>query len=217
MSVLILFALGLMHGVQPDHAIAAASSASRSGQSVWRAALHVASGHAGALVLVALMRPLLPAHVLASMERWAGPAGGASLVLAGAVVIAQVLRNRYLVHAHPHSHDGNTHEHLHAHPSGHLLRHAHHGGRGALMLGLVLGLSGARTALLLPTLAGSDAVIAGIALYCVGVAAGAVGVSALLDLAKRLVRGPGGLRWLDLATGSAAVAVGMRLFATSLP
>lgn len=202
--------LGVLHGLQPDHAAAASTLAARAGTSAWRAAFRVALGHAAALGLMALLVRLLPATTLALLESASGRIGGASLVVVGFALIFQAIRARYVVHAHAHQHDRHDHEHLHAHPVERVAEHHHRHAAGALAVGLALGLGGARSLLvLLPAMAGPGAGLEAVALYACGIVAGCVAVSGGVDLVRRLAGARS--RWVDVAAGAAAMVAGTRL------
>ncbi len=205
-----LLLLGGLHGLQPEHALSASAMAARAGASAWRTGLRLAAGHAAALGLAAATIQWIPSNIFASMETWAARAGGASLVLFGLLLVVQVIRGRYLLHAHDHEHGPRRHAHLHAHPAERTAAHEHGHGTGAVALGLALGLGGARSfAVLLPALEGPLAGAASIAAYAAGVALGCVAACLGVDLVRG--RAGGGVRWLDLATGVASCAAGARV------
>ena len=135
-----LLLLGGLHGLQPEHALSASAMAARSGGSAWRTGLRLALGHAAALGLAATSLQWIPSNIFASMETWATRIGGASLVFFGLLLVMQVIRGQYLLHAHDHDHGQRRHAHLHAHPTERTGAHEHGHGTGAVALGLALGL-----------------------------------------------------------------------------
>lgn len=210
MALLTLFLFGALHGLQPDHAAAAAGLAARSGASVFRAALGIAAGHAGALLLVALLVQLLPGGWVARIDSVGGVVSSSALLLVGLAVVFQAVRRRYVVHAHDHRHGNKDHAHLHAHPARAVERHEHGHLRGALVLGLVLGVSGARTiTALAPSIAGGASAAIAIGIYALGIALGSAVVSLGLDGVRKLALGRGWLPSVDLIAGGAACVVGV--------
>lgn len=183
-----LLGLGLLHGLQPDHAAVAYGAAARTRGSVLRAALAVAAGHGAALLLFAAVFGLLPG-------RWLTNAAWAADWTAGAVLVAIGLA--HALHAlRPHR-DVAPHK-------GHPLL--------AAGLGLVIGLAGFRgSEILFAGLGRSPLLLVGA--YALGIAAGAVVWGMALDLARRLARGASAGRWLDLAAAGGTAALGLRMLA----
>lgn len=206
--------LGLLHGIQPDHVTAALGLAARSGGAAWRAALQLAAGHAGALVLAALSLRLLPAETAERIEPFLGMIAGLSLSAIGALLVLQVLRGRYVLHTHAHEHGPDKeHVHLHAHavptPAQKSAHHAHHHGRNAITVGLLLGLGGARgLVIVLPSIHGTASGAAAIGLYSAGIAAGVVLLCAAVDVLRRTAHLRLSPNALTLLVGIAAFGVG---------
>lgn len=150
----------------------------------WLAALRIASGHALALAGVFLLVRLFPSAPLAQLETGASFAGAVALVGLGLFLLVRAARQP----------QAERHGHSHAGP--------------AVLLGVVLGLSGARSAaLILPLVTGPAGAIGGLLIYCVGIAAGIAAISVSADVARRLV-GQGGVRVLDATLGVMTFAAG---------
>ncbi|MFM2152281.1 MAG: hypothetical protein RL199_716 [Pseudomonadota bacterium] len=201
--------LGVVHGLQPDHVAAAAATGLRAGRSLVHASLRLAAGHALALGLMALLVRLWRPGQLAWLETWAAWAGSASLVWLGGALLLQVFRSHYVVHAHSHRHGPRAHEHLHAHPVEAQGAHEHRHGFGALMLGLVMGLGGARSLVLVVSAAASERAPLLLGLHATGVAAGCFGAAWLVSRVRHAWGARA--RWLDLVSAGAAVVAGVRL------
>lgn len=207
MSFLWIVLLGALHGMQPDHAAAAAALAARTGTSAWAAALRIALGHAAALALVALAITVVPRLAGLDVERWLDAAAGVSLLVLAGALLFQVLRARYLMHAHAHDHGGREHEHAHVHPVRAAEAHEHGHVAGAVGVGLVLGLAGARSlAAMLPGMSQRAGPVLALALYCAGIAMGASGVSLVVDVARTRLARWLPVRFLDVVTAACALA-----------
>ena len=201
--------LGLVHGLQPDHVAAAAATGLRAGRSLVHASIRLALGHAAALALMALLVRVWRPSSLSRLETFATWTGSASLVWAGAALLLQLIRSQYVVHAHEHRHGVQAHEHLHAHPVESQGAHEHGHVRGALALGLVMGLGGARSLVLVVSAASSERAPVLLGLHAAGVAAGCLGASFVVDLVRR---GWGErARWFDLVSALVAIVAGVRL------
>jgi hypothetical protein len=209
MTPLWWLALGLVHGLQPDHVAAAAATGLRAGRSIVHASLRLALGHAAALGFMALLVRLWNPENVTRLEQAATWAGSASLVWAGGTLLLQLIRSRYVVHAHTHRHGPRAHEHLHAHPVEAQGAHEHGHLRGAAALGVLMGLGGARSLVLVVSAASSRHAPLLLGLHAAGVAAGCLSASWLIDLLRRGwgVRA----RWFDLVSAVAAVIAGVRL------
>jgi hypothetical protein len=202
--------LGLMHGLQPDHAAAATAMGARRGAAAWRAAARLAGGHAAALLLLTLLLSRVPSARLTQVEKASGIAGGLTLAAIGIVLVFQAIRSRYVLHAHAHRHGAKDHAHLHTHPLEEMTRHEHGHLSSIVGVGFLLGMTGARgLAMMLPNMMGPSSVLVPIALYATGVAAGSMLVSAAIDLMRARLVALG--RWLDLGSGLAAVWFGVRI------
>lgn len=212
--------LGLMHGAQPDHAVAAYGIAARTGTAAWRAALRVAAGHAVALAALMAAASLLPKKLVHDFAPFADAAAGGSLLVLAAGLLLQTWRGRYVVHRH-HAADGAS---LHAHHTSHVDHgqghghgHAHHKLSG-MALGLILGLSGARTmAVILPALVGKTAPVTVLVLHSLGIAVGSVAGAFVLDVARKVAKRWSAEHWVDVAGAAGTAAIGVRLLMTAAP
>lgn len=109
--------LGVLHGIEPDHAAGIASMTSDAGDSKRSALLGAcfAIGHVFLVVIwVALAYALLDMASVSQTFDLVGPivVGILLLVLSGVLAITGL---RKLVHTHEHHHDGTGHTHLHLH------------------------------------------------------------------------------------------------------
>lgn len=214
MGWLTILLFGALHGLQPDHLAAAGALAARTGTSVLAAAMRLAAGHAVALAAFALGAMFLPAGLPGRLEPWADALAGVSLAVIGIAVLLQALRSRYVVHAHEHEHDGEKHEHVHVHPTTATQSHDHGHLRSAIAIGLVLGIGGARSlVILLPAIAGPGSGLAAIGVYCVGIFAGVAGLARLVDIVRGFAASRNATRFLDAAFGLGALVIGGRLLA----
>lgn len=221
MGWLTIFVFGTLHGLQPDHLAAAGALAARTGASVMAAAMRVAAGHAGALLAFALAAMLLPAGLPERLEVWADAIAGASLAIIGVAVILQALRGRYVVHSHEHTHGDKTHEHTHVHPARtdheHVQAHEHRHLKGAIAVGLVLGIGGARSlVVLLPRVAGPGSGLLAIAVYCGGIFIGIAVLARIVDWVRRLATTDKRARALDATLGLGAFVAGAHMLVTGL-
>lgn len=212
MGWLTIFVFGALHGLQPDHLAAAGALAARTGASVLAAAVRIAAGHAGALLAFALAAMLLPAGLPERLEVWADVIAGASLAVIGTAVILQALRGRYVVHSHEHEHGDTAHEHVHVHPARAKHEHNHGHLKSAIAVGLVLGIGGARSlVVLLPRVAGPGSGLLAIAVYCAGIFLGVAGLARLVDWVRRFARSHKAARALDATFGLGALVAGAHM------
>lgn len=212
MGWITIFLFGVMHGLQPDHLAAAGALAAKSRTSVLGAALRIASGHALALLAVAAAALFLPHALAVKLETWADALAGVSLAVIGLAVLLQALRGRYILHAHEHTHEGETHAHVHVHHANALGRHDHKHLRTAIAVGLVLGVGGARSlVVLLPRIAGTGSGLLAIAVYCGGIFLAVSGLATLADVVRRRTTGQRVIRLMDGAFGLGAMMAGAHL------
>lgn len=216
MGWLTIFVFGALHGLQPDHLAAAGALAARTGSSVMAAATRIAAGHAGALLAFALAAMLLPMGLPERLETWADVIAGTSLSVIGVAVILQALRARYVVHSHEHVHGDQAHEHVHVHPARteheHARAHEHKHLKSAIAVGLVLGIGGARSlVVLLPRVAGPGSGLLAIAVYCAGIFIGVAGLAQLVDWVRRFATNHKAARALDATFGLGALAAGAHM------
>jgi hypothetical protein len=191
-GLLLIFLLGAGHGWQPDHAVAAAALAVRGGIPTWIAALRLALGHCTALLMLAVLAALLPKMHWPWLDRWSTVLGASALIGVGALVFRRVWTQP----------------------------HAHHAARPkssvTVGLGWILGLSGARSAvILLPLMGGSNRAVTTLLTYCIGVTSGIVLASIGIELVRRLSAGTWAVRWLDGVLGAGSVVCGCWLLFSS--
>jgi len=196
----LLFVLGALHGLQPDHAVAAMGVASRSGTRAWRQALRVAAGHTAALGAAAIALQGLPGAVVRWIEPVAGTTTAAALLLLGLTSLVQLLRSRFVVHDHDHARP-------HVHTVEATARHTHGWGFSALALGVVLGLGGARSAGVLSLASGGHLVV-GLVLYGIGLAVTSAAASGAFDLLRATADRHGHARLADVLAASGSVVAG---------
>jgi nickel/cobalt exporter len=174
----ILFSLGVLHGVGPDHLAAITAFGAAAGRDFRRIvffAIRFALGHALVLSIAGLLAKfgsmMLP-------ERWENGfdiAAGAFLAMTGVVLLTGLLTGMIKLHSHHHHHDHSVHHHFHLHmladrhePA----KHPHVHGGTAVGLGALFAMGGARSLLtvapiaLAPTVAGS---MIRILVFCFGI------------------------------------------------
>jgi len=141
--------LGVAHAFDADHIVAVSTlvSTSRSPARALRTALGWGIGHMVPLLAIAaigvLLGATLPAWAVSAAERAAG------FVLIGLGVSVLVSMRWRGVHIHTHTHNGVRHTHFHAHDR---RQHLHHHTHAAVLTGLVHGLAGSATPMLLVSL-----------------------------------------------------------------
>jgi hypothetical protein len=174
MSLLSIFAAGVLHGLGPDHLAAISGFGAATGAGARRLAvfaLRFAAGHAGVILLAGVLtsfgRTLLPVAWERAFEL--GAAG--LLSLTGTGLLVGLLTGRISVHSHPHQHDGASHQHFHLHLRGRE-RHRHVHGAFAVAMGGLFALGGARTLLAVTSLAMAQSALewaAGVTLFAAGI------------------------------------------------
>lgn len=111
-----MLALGLAHGLGPDHCIAvSALAAQRRHGAVARVALRFGLAHASVLFVFAGTLFALDLSLPPHAERAGELANGALLILLGAGLLFDRLGRGLTFHAHEHSHGGKLHSHAHVH------------------------------------------------------------------------------------------------------
>ncbi|HET7296587.1 MAG TPA: hypothetical protein VFI66_05555 [Gemmatimonadales bacterium] len=211
--------LGFRHAFEPDHLAAVSTLATRQGRllDACRLGLAWALGHTasvgvvvGAIILFGLRLPdrLWPA---------ADFLVGLLLVGLGGSVILRYARGRW--HLHVHSHAAGPHLHLHSHARAPAHDHAHPqvDARRSLGFGLLHGLAGSATIMVLLVAAAPTraAQIAYFAAFAVGTVVGMLLVSFSLAGLVRLAS-ERGARWataLHVGSAVASVVVGLALAA----
>jgi ABC-type nickel/cobalt efflux system permease component RcnA len=209
--------LGLRHAFEPDHLAAVSTLATRQGRllDASRLGLAWALGHTASVGVVVAAIMLFGLQLPARLWPAADLLVAVLLVGLGGSVILRYIRGRW--HLHLHSHDDGPHLHLHSHAIGPAHGHAHPTGdaRRSLGFGLLHGLAGSATILVLlvaaaPTRAAQLAYF--IAFAC-GTTVGMLAVSLTLAGIARLASGRGA-KWataLHLAAAVTSVVVGLVL------
>jgi putative Mn2+ efflux pump MntP len=141
--------LGVAHAFDADHIVAVSTlvSTTRSPARALRTALGWGIGHMVPLLAIAVVGVLLGATLPAWAVSLAERAAGFVLIgLGGTVLVSMRWRG---VHIHTHTHDGVRHTHFHTHDRH---QHRHHHTHAAVLTGLVHGLAGSATPMLLVSL-----------------------------------------------------------------
>jgi sulfite exporter TauE/SafE len=198
----------------PDHLAAIAPYSVQSRRAAWRVGLSWGIGHAGGVLLVALLafllRGILPIDRLSG---WSERLVGVALIAIGLWSVQSALRNR--VHSHRHHHGAEEHVHVHVHPDGreHDNPTAHVHTHAALAVGSLHGLAGSSHLFgVLPALALPSQLLAGV--YLVAFAAGTVlamtSFASLLGLVAGRYESAGNRMYRSLVglSGAGALAVG---------
>lgn len=225
-TLLVMFGVGLLHGLGPDHLAAIAALVGQGSArriepgELARLGLRFGVGHVTALGLLAGAFWALGRTLPDQWQRGLEQLAGVVLVFLGGWILAEVFRRRVMVHSHPHTHQPRLargqpgsleHEHVHIHLGGRA-HGAHRHPHLALLVGGLLGFSGARALLVaLPiVVAGSvEAAVGRLVAFGVGIVismalAGWVAQAAF----TRLARTPGYARLLVGATGGLSAAIG---------
>ncbi len=215
----IAFALGVKHSFDADHLVAVSNLLARSKSvfhsaknAVYWACGHMLTASAITLLLLAFRDTLLPI-VLDKFEI----AVAAMLIFLGLASISQALS----LHSHRHGHGGASHEHYHFH----LGANASHGHESSdhehghmLGIGIVHGLASNGELLLLLTvslgLATAAEMVAGVAIFSIGVALGMVAFSALFTLPLVKAKSAQFLRAINFLVGMVSVAYGVSMVVT---
>lgn len=207
--------LGFRHAFEPDHLAAVSTLATRHGKLLDATRLGViwGLGHTASVAAVALL--VIGAGLSLPPRLW--PAAdflvGLLLVVLGVGVLWRYARGRW--HIHRHAHEGSPHLHLHshAHETGHAHAHGTWDLRRSLGFGLLHGLAGSGTivVLLIATVPTRAAQLAYLGAFGIGTIVGMLSVSLSLAAAVRLATARGA-RWATaLHVGSAVASVGVGL------
>ncbi|MGH9969551.1 MAG: urease accessory protein UreH [Pyrinomonadaceae bacterium] len=146
--------LGLRHALDPDH-IAAVSTIVSESRSVKGSSLvgtFWGAGHTVALLLAGILVLALKFQISERLALWLEFGVAAMLVVLGSKSLFKSAR-RWKVHVHRHTHDGSSHVHLHLHPPGEQHTHGHRHligvGLRPFVIGLVHGMAGSATLMIL--------------------------------------------------------------------
>ena len=216
--LLTMFVAGLLHGLGPDHLAAIAAVVGRGTQRqvaqrelAWLG-VRFSLGHVTTLLLVAGAAWVLGRELPNSWQRGLEQAGAVVLIFLGGWLLAEVFRRRVVAHSHPHAHDhSHEHQHWHLHIGGR--EHAaHHHPHLALLTGSLMGLSGARSLLLVvPVLLAESAggALARLAAFGAGIVISMAAAGWLAQvLFSRAARAPAYARLLVSCTGVLSAALG---------
>jgi nickel/cobalt transporter (NicO) family protein len=179
MWVLILFSLGFMHGIGPDHLAAITAYGAATGRDFRRVvffAVRFALGHALVLGIAGVVAKfgsmMLP-------ERWETGfdlIAATLLGLTGVVVLTGLLTGVIKLHTHHHHHDHSVHHHFHLHmfsvKKHEPQEHPHVHGTTAVGLGALFAMGGARSLLFVVPIALAPTVSASllrVAIFCCGI------------------------------------------------
>ena len=195
-TVLLLgFALGLKHALDPDHMVAVSTIVSES-KSIARSSLvgtFWGLGHTMSLLLAGIAVIAFRIRIPERMALWMEFAVALMLVILGAKALLKPLRG-WNVHIHRHSHDGSSHIHLHLHRPGeegaHHHRHLIGFGARPFFVGMVHGMAGS-AALMILVLATIPSALAGllyIAVFGLGSVGGMLIMSSLISMPFVLTR-----------------------------
>jgi ABC-type nickel/cobalt efflux system permease component RcnA len=229
-SLLALAGLGLLlgfrHAFEPDHLAAVSTLATRQGRllDACRLGLAWALGHTASVGVVVAAIMLFGLRLPDRLWPAADFVVALLLIALGGSVILRYVRGRW--HMHAHSHDSGSaapaaserpHLHLHTHAHGAAHRHQHPAGdaRRSLGFGLLHGLAGGATILVLLVAAAPTrpAQLAYFVAFACGTMIGMLLVSCSLAGLVRLASGRGA-RWaqvLHVGSAVASVAVGLVL------
>ena len=182
------FLLGVRHALDADHLAAVAALASgerRLGRSMWLGTFWGA-GHTAALLAAAVAVNVFRIAISPEIEGALEKGVAVMLMILGAHGLLRAVSD-VRMHGHAHAHDGVVHTHVHLHAAGdasHTHRHLLRLGRRPFLVGLVHGLAGSATLMLLAVAAMPSPVAAVlyVALFGLGSTAGMLAISGLVGL-----------------------------------
>ena len=214
------FLLGIKHALDADHIVAVSTIVSRSRKLTESAYLGIfwGLGHTLTLLLVGLIvlsfRLTIPAKIALSLEFLVGVV---LIILGFSVIRAPFLKK---IHFHSHGHDNTKHFHFHFHEEetgtneSHKRDHeGHKHSHKSLMVGMVHGLAGSATLMLL-VLATVDSVLVGllyILLFGVGSILGMLVLSSLIGLPFILTRFSHANKALSFVAGIISIGLGLSI------
>ena len=175
----ILFSLGVLHGIGPDHLAAITAFGAAAGRDFRKVvffAIRFAMGHALVLGAAGIFAKFGSMMLPQRWEDGFDIATGALLGLTGLIVLAGLLTGRIKIHTHHHHHDHSVHHHFHLHlfnarnhePE----QHPHLHGSTALGLGALFAMGGARSLLLVAPIALAHTIaesLLRVAVFCTGI------------------------------------------------
>ena len=181
--------LGVRHALDPDHIVAVSTIVSES-KSVRGSSLvgtFWGLGHTMSLLIAGVLVIALKVQISARLALWLEFSVALMLIVLGVKAIHKFLRGGKL-HVHHHTHDGSTHTHLHVHrpgeEHGHGHRHLIRSGVRPFLVGMVHGVAGSATLmiLVLATLPSAVAGLIYIAVFGLGSVGGMLVMSSLISL-----------------------------------
>jgi nickel/cobalt transporter (NicO) family protein len=143
----ILFSMGLIHGVGPDHLAAITAYGAAAGRDFRRLvffAVRFAIGHAAVLAGAGLLAKFGSMYLPEKVEHGFEIGAGSLLVFTGLLLLGMLLAGKIKVHTHHHHHSGQIHHHFHLHMIS-LQKHEHAHGTLAVGLGALFAMGGARS------------------------------------------------------------------------
>lgn len=184
MWLVILFSMGLLHGIGPDHLAAITAFGAAAGNEFRRVvffAIRFSLGHAVVLMGAALLGKVATMFLPQHWEHMFEIGGGVLLLGAGLLLLAGLISGKIRVHTHHHAHTGSLHHHFHLHlfpAKAHVAtQHEHPHGGAALGLGALFAMGGARSLLTVAPIALAPTVSASllrVGIFCVGIVAAMV-------------------------------------------
>jgi hypothetical protein len=217
------FVLGVRHALDADHIVAVAALVSQH-RSLARSCLLGGcwgAGHTAALLAAAVAVIAFKVTISPAVEHALEQAVATLLILLGGHVLLRSCAGAGL-HRHEHTHDGHRHAHLHVHahdgpsnegvPASHGHRHLVSLGGRPFLVGLLHGMAGSATLMLL-TLTTVPSVVGGLVyvlVFAVGSTAGMLLLSGLIGIPFVLTAGRSrsALAGLQALAGAASILLG---------
>ena len=205
------FALGLAHGLEPDH-LATVSVLVLRGAGARESALaglRFGAAHVGVLLVAGAFAMLFNVVMTEEAAQAAEIVSGAVLFLLGLTCLFAPARADF-IHAHVHVHGGSRHVHLHVHRDGEHHGHSHL----SFALGGLFAVGGARSVLLvgLPAMnAGSvEGAALAVGLFGLGIFLSMTLSGLVLARVARFLKGRGApaFGWTRSVTGLLAASIG---------
>ncbi len=179
MWLLILFSLGVLHGIGPDHLAAITAFGAAAGTDFRKVvffAVRFALGHALVLGIAGVAAKFGAMMLPQSWENGFDIGAGILLGITGVILLAGLVTGKIKVHTHHHHHDNSVHHHFHLHlfnagrhePA----KHPHMHGSTAVGLGALFAMGGARSLLTVAPIALAQTVSASlvrVAVFCAGI------------------------------------------------
>jgi hypothetical protein len=207
---LLAFLLGLKHSYDADHLVAVSNYLTRSHSvaNTVRLSVSWAGGHMVTATAVTLLLYFFRETFLSDLL------GQFEFLVAGMLMIVGLLafKDLRLLHAHVHSHGGHAHAHRHLHLRGAKEHHYH---RHMLGIGIVHGLASNDELLVLLTLSLSlttmFGILAGLAIFTMGVVVGMVSYGLVLNYPLRRFAGDRMRGIVNIVAGALSIGYGIFL------